>query len=135
LLGLDASGAPLVDFPGNQAGRALVAHSSVEVVPADLGKSVMLVFINGDAKQPVVTGILRGGRPAGPGLATGRGRSLAVSIDGDRLLLSAYQEVSLQCGKASIKLFRDGRVEVRGTELLSRSSSVNRVKGGRVIIN
>ena len=38
-------------------------------------------------------------------------------------------------GKASITLTREGKVLIRGTYLSSRSSGVNRIKGGSVQIN
>ena len=41
----------------------------------------------------------------------------------------------LRCGKASITLTRAGKVLIRGAYLLSRSSGVNRIKGGSVQIN
>ena len=41
----------------------------------------------------------------------------------------------LRCGKASITLTREGKVLIKGAYLSSRSSGVNRIKGGSVQIN
>jgi hypothetical protein len=41
----------------------------------------------------------------------------------------------LRCGKASITLTRAGKVLIQGSYVLSRSTGVNRVKGGAVQIN
>ena len=50
-------------------------------------------------------------------------------------MLTAEHEIVLRCGKASLTLTRAGKVLIRGTYLLSRSSGVNRIKGGSVQIN
>jgi hypothetical protein len=41
----------------------------------------------------------------------------------------------LQVGKASITLTKDGRIVIRGADVLTRSSGSNRIKGGSVSIN
>ena len=61
--------------------------------------------------------------------------AVAVERDGERLTLTADREIVLRCGKASLTLTRAGKVLIRGAYLLSRSSGVNRIKGGSVQIN
>jgi hypothetical protein len=58
-----------------------------------------------------------------------------AEVDGERLVFTAKKEIVLRCGKASITLTRAGKVLIRGIYLLSRSSGVNRIKGGSVQIN
>jgi hypothetical protein len=41
----------------------------------------------------------------------------------------------LRCGKASITLTSAGKVLIRGTYVLSRSSGVNKIKGGSIQLN
>ena len=53
----------------------------------------------------------------------------------DRLELVARREIVLRCGNASITLTRAGKIILRGTYVLSRSSGVNKIKGGSVQIN
>jgi len=53
----------------------------------------------------------------------------------DRLELVAEREIVLRCGEASLTLTRAGKIILRGTYLLSRSSGVNKIKGGSVQIN
>ena len=50
-------------------------------------------------------------------------------------MLTAEREIELRCGKSSLVLTRAGKVLIRGAYLLSRSSGVNRIKGGSVQIN
>jgi hypothetical protein len=53
----------------------------------------------------------------------------------ERLELMAEKEIVLRVGDASITLTRAGKIILRGTYVLSRSSGVNRIKGGSVQIN
>ncbi len=58
-----------------------------------------------------------------------------TTADGERVTVTAEREIEFRCGKASITLTRAGKVIIRGAYLLSRSSGVNRIKGGSVQIN
>jgi hypothetical protein len=53
----------------------------------------------------------------------------------ERLELVAEQEIVLRCGEASITLTKAGKIVLRGAYVLSRSSGVNKIKGGSVQIN
>jgi hypothetical protein len=53
----------------------------------------------------------------------------------ERLELTAEREIVLRVGDASITLTRAGKIILRGTYVLSRSSGVNKIKGGSVQIN
>ena len=69
------------------------------------------------------------------GYDTGAFDVLPIDVDGERLVFTAKKEIVLRCGKASITLTRAGKILIRGAYLLSRSSGVNRIKGGSVKIN
>ncbi len=64
----------------------------------------------------------------------GRGR-LEVKVDGERIRLEAEHDIELKCGSASITLRYDGRIEVKGTHILSASRGANRVKGATIALN
>jgi hypothetical protein len=49
--------------------------------------------------------------------------------------ISAVDEISLCCGKAQITLRKDGKLILRGTDVVSRSSGPNRLRGATVKIN
>ena len=63
------------------------------------------------------------------------GRTPLVEADGERLVVDARDQLVLRCGKASITLTKAGKVLIQGTYLSSRSSGVNRIKGGSVQLN
>ena len=50
-------------------------------------------------------------------------------------MYTASRELVLRCGKASVTLTSDGAVRIRGTDVLSRASATNRIRGGNVQIN
>ena len=56
-------------------------------------------------------------------------------VDRKRILFDAEEEIVLRCGEASITLTRSGKIIIKGSYLLSRSSGANRIKGGSVQIN
>jgi hypothetical protein len=130
LVGLNEQRQPLVAFPGNPRREGAIAKSSVRLGLQDIGFEVALLFENGDPKQPMVIG-----RIQNPERGVGDSLQVTAGVDGERLTLKADREIVLKCGKASITLTRAGKIILRGNYLLSRSSGVNRIKGGSVQIN
>ncbi len=53
----------------------------------------------------------------------------------DELLLTANQKITIRCGESSITLTAAGKIILRGKYIVSRSSGVQRIKGGSVQIN
>lgn len=53
----------------------------------------------------------------------------------DELVLEARSQLTLKCGAGSITLRGDGKVLIKGKDLVSHAQRVNRVKGGAVAIN
>jgi hypothetical protein len=89
-----------------------------------------LVIAEGNMTQPVIIGLIRTDLSV-----TAETSPVEAHVDGQRVVLSAQKEIVLKCGKASITLTRAGKVLIRGAYLLSRSSGVNRIKGGSVQMN
>jgi hypothetical protein len=61
--------------------------------------------------------------------------ALDLLVDRQRIVLSAQQEVVLRCGQASITLTADGRLVIKGADVVSSAERVNRIRGGAVKIN
>jgi len=115
-----------VDFAGNPLGRPVVARTTTPLDAAAVGGAVVLLFEDGDPARPIVVGVIRPA-DAAPGVA--------ADVDGERVVLAADREIVLRCGEASITLTRAGKVLIRGTYILTRSSGANRIKGAAVEIN
>jgi hypothetical protein len=58
-----------------------------------------------------------------------------VRVNGKKILIEADEEIQLKCGKGVITVDKDGKIIVKGTNLLSRSSGPQRIKGASVSIN
>lgn len=52
-----------------------------------------------------------------------------------RLVVVADREVELRCGRATIVLSPDGTIRIKGTNLVSSASALNRIRGASVKIN
>ena len=126
LCGFDEHGDPLIDFPSKADRTPVTAISTVPLQPADVNREVVLVFEDGDPDRPIIVGLRQPPQTQ---------RALSVEIDGDRLVYTAQNELVLRCGKASIQLLSDGSVRIRGTNLLSRASATNRIRGGNIQLN
>jgi hypothetical protein len=53
----------------------------------------------------------------------------------DRLVIEAGQTLTLRCGEGTITITQDGRILIKGRDLVSRAKRTNRIKGGSVQIN
>jgi hypothetical protein len=129
---IDESKTPLVRFPDAPGGGAVQARSTVDLHGAHIGAQLVLMFEHGDASHPIVLGVLRG-RTGWP--LDDKPAQVDVDADGQRLVVSAKEQLVLRCGKASITLTKAGKVLIEGSYLLSRSTGVNRIKGGSVQLN
>ncbi len=51
------------------------------------------------------------------------------------LKIEAEEKIELRCGKSSITMDKEGKVVIKGANLTSRASRINKIKGGAVQIN
>jgi len=150
LLGFSAQGYPVIGRPGSE--EAMEVPTTVGLGRDDVGCVVLLTFVDGREDQPVITGRLQPPlspeateeteeqepetsaiAPSGATL-TGDG-PLKIDADGETVTIEAERELVLRCGKASLRLRRDGFVEVRGVDVVSRATRANWIRGGSVALN
>jgi hypothetical protein len=126
VVALSEAGEPLVEFSGNLRSGPIAAQTVTPVHLEHVGREVALMFEGGNPSSPIVLGLIQipGARP-----------TVEAQVDQNRVVIEAESEIELRCGDASILLSRDGKIRIRGKDLLSRSSGGNRIKGGSVRIN
>ncbi len=123
---------PLVIYPGQPGNAALPARTIPDLRGPHIGRQVVLMFDNADPLHPIVMGCLQA---ASAWPMEDKPDPVEVDADGRRLVVNAKEEIVLRCGQASITLTKAGKVLIKGTYVLSRSSGVNRIKGGSVQLN
>jgi hypothetical protein len=99
-----------------------------------VGSRVAVVLEEGDPRRPIIIGVIQ--EPSAPEpVGSAREPLISLQVDDDRLVLSAEREIVLSCGQASIVLTRAGKVIIKGSYVLSRSTGVNKLKGAAIDIN
>jgi hypothetical protein len=152
IVDIDDAGLVRVDFSGNESGPLKaklcgVVKERLEEQNLSAFSQVLLAFEDSDPTKPIVMDVVATSITA---LAVGEDVDEAfdpeldieleqtpddLTIDGKTLTFDAHERIVLRCGKSSITLTKAGKVVIRGTYLLNRSSGVNRIKGGSVQIN
>jgi hypothetical protein len=119
-------------------GQPIVQHAELRGLPEqvataarmldadDVGAEVAIVFVGGDPSAPLIIGKLEH-----PSAAT----TVTRPRQQRELLFEAERQITLRCGQSSITLTREGQIVIRGKHLLSRASSVNRIRGGVIQLN
>ena len=126
-----------VSFHLNPDNKPLAAYSTFSFDKDDIGCDVALIFQDGNLYKPVVLGPIINEETSNPKTEIDEksNEPFEIYIDKKRITLNAAKEILLKCGKASITLTSAGKILIRGKYLLSRSSGVNKIKGGSVQIN
>ena len=138
LVDMTRHGEPLVHFASNHSGSPLRAKTTVVLGRETLGEEVLLVFESAHVLKPIIIGVVQSPKTLdekAQHIPAQNSCPPIVECDGERVMLSAEKEIVLRCGEASITLTRAGKILIKGTYVLSRSSGVNRIKGGSVQIN
>lgn len=120
LQGFDPTGAPLVRLYGETA--PMVALATVALQTSDVGRQLALVFLNDHS--PLVIGLIQNSQHVAE-----------VRLEGDQLVLEGRESLELRCGKASLLMREDGKIIIKGTHLVSRSSGANKIKGASISLN
>ena len=160
IVDLDGQGRPLVDFNDNPSSVPLVALTTSSISKRHVSRQVALLFNNGDLNKPVIMGLIHNPLdellenfeltpvdqeetdPFSESQHEERKQAEIkhlddnrVYVDGKQICIEGSEEVTFKCGKASITLTNSGKILIRGTYLLNRSTGVNRIMGGSVQVN
>jgi hypothetical protein len=138
LVRLGKLGEAYVTLPGSED-TPLPARSLTPLQADQIGRAVALMFEAGDPSRPILMGVVhdpvedliaRRDEPSESALPP-----ISAQLDDESIVIEAQRQIVLRCGKASITLSPDGKIRIRGTDVLSRSSGRHRIKGGSVAIN
>lgn len=139
---LTEDGRAVVDFSGNPIGP-IEARSVVQTHPEgnEIGNveiPVLLFFENGDETLPIIVGVIRNtlhqnNLPREVTLYVNQPKD--ALLDGKKMVFEAKEEIELRCGQSSVMLRKDGKVIIKGKEIISRASGTNKIRGASVKIN
>ncbi len=138
LVEVDAEGYALVDYKGNGSGP-LRAKTTITLPPSQAipGQRLLLIFEDNLATCPVIIGLISDKLVpnANQTVTLSNGVPDAAVVDGKRVCFDAKEEIYLVCGKSSILLRADGKVVIKGRNILNRALESNKLKGARIGIN
>lgn len=126
---INDQGLPCVLVPG-RADEPLPARSLCQLDATHCGRQCALLFENGNPRAPLILGLLQH-----PVLSLQGSPQAALHTEDGELHLHARHAIELHCGEASLRMSADGRVEIRGTTLVSHASGLNRIRGASVKLN
>jgi hypothetical protein len=137
---------------GFMSGTGVVARAEVAAVREDSIAVTMMggddgdvltcdVLISADGSTPFAAEdevlVWWSGRPEERGVILGRigsSPSAKPSVP-DELVLEAGRTLSLRCGDGSVTIRADGKILLKGKDLVSHAKRTNRIKGGSIAIN
>ena len=142
IVAVGEDGRILVDYPDNPAGpleaRYVANRFFANETDFENGAPVLLGFENGDPELAIIIGRLRDTVPRPDTLKVSmpvEKEPEEVLLDGKRVVLEAAEEIELRCGKSSLILTKDGKVVMKGVEVVSRALKTNKIRGASVKIN
>jgi len=129
---MSQDGETTVDFSGNELGplpaRSILDRERLEcALPGAKQTPVLLVFENFDPTRPIIIGCVHDKLPAKS--------PHDLTVDGRTVTIEASEEILLRCGDSSITLKKNGRIVIKGNDIVSRASRINKLKGAAVAIN
>jgi len=142
VMGVTSAGEALVDCPGNLGdpyrARSIVALDLPEGLDGE-PLPVLLFFDSPNSRTPIIVGVIRDTVSRPQVLQTSTPAvprpDREITVDGRTVHVDAGQEIVLRCGASSLTLRRDGKIVLKGVEIVSRASQTNKIKGAVVKIN
>ena len=143
LVDFSPDGSPRVDYAGNCSGplSAVIATSVSDDelrLAVSARREAVLLFDEDDPMKPIVVALVNKTQPCPPrptDEAAKTQKRIDIRIDDETVSLRAREQISFQCGDASITLRKDGKIVIRGAFVESHATGTNRIKGAAVKIN
>jgi hypothetical protein len=137
---IDPAGQAWVDFPGNAAGPVLACSVIQILVTAAeqwIGRRVVLVMEADAEMPPVILGAVHDAfvREETPEANDASSNAAGQIMIERKLRLVGQDQISLECGRSSLTMRKDGKIVIKGEQIVSRATGTNRIKGGTVAIN
>jgi hypothetical protein len=136
VVGLAADGAVIIECSGRDDDLV-----SCDVLEGPLSHRVdllpgegVLVWLSEDCDRGVVLGRIAPARLEMPAIVTSAAPSTGNETP-DELVIEAKHSLTLRVGRGSITIREDGKILIKGSDLVSHAQRVNRIKGGSVAIN
>lgn len=131
--GFDESGSPLILIPGF-IDAPIAARSLCTVQTKNLNQQCALMFESGDLNKPLIMGLLQ---QTVLSLKSDSIQTDDALLDKPTVAKSfiATEEILFQCGDASLRLLKDGQIELRGSLISSHSTGLNHIRGASVKLN
>jgi hypothetical protein len=132
IVGWEPNQGILIEVSGSKS--PVLAQSLVELTELQLARAVsvrqpvLVTFEDGNLQKPVILGLLA----AIPARAVA---PPSAPENDEKLVLHSRESIELRCGDASLTLRKDGKVVLRGTNVISRSTGENRVTGASLHFN
>jgi len=144
IITLQENGNPLVAFDAETKNKPIEAFTVVPLVSSSVGKDVAISFAQNQGGMPIVMGVIRRMLDEVLDDAPKESDQKALNagivkpeviVDGNKLELSAPEEVTIRCGEASITLNKSGKILIKGEHMLNRISGAYKVKSGSIELN
>lgn len=105
-----------------------VVQTSYLPVLLEPGDTVLILLPDGDESRGVIFGRVGAVQGASSG-------DVADDEVDEELVIEARKNLTLKCGEGSITIREDGKILIKGKDLVSHAQRMNRIKGGSVSIN
>lgn len=130
VVGRAADGALRVSVGSGDAALVCDVLRSGQTPAAVEGDDVLVWSDEGDVgARGVILGVIERGSPPDDAVDD------AADEPPDTLVIEARHSLTFRCGDGSITLRADGRIQIKGKDLVSHAQRLNRIKGGAVSIN
>lgn len=102
-------------------------HERLRLEPGD---KVLLAGVSGSLTRAIILGRIGASRAVEKLMA-----ELPAKESPDEIVLEAKHALTLRVGEGSITIREDGKILIKGKDLVSHAQRMNRIKGGAVSIN